>query len=78
MITALTILLILLAGDLFFCCLLLIFVWYQRRCLDQSQPQGGEAPARSDSSLGCLIVLCFSGAVTLLLLAWWLWPLTQT
>jgi len=76
MITALTILLILFAGDLFFCGLILIFVWYQRRRLDQLRIEEGEAPARSDPSLGCLLALSFSGAVSLLLLAWRLWSLS--
>jgi|YNPBryunderm2012_1023409.scaffolds.fasta_scaffold07217_5 hypothetical protein len=76
MITALTILLILFAGDLFFCGLILLFVWHQRRRLDQLRIEEGEAPAPSDPSLGCLMAISFSGSVSSLLLAWWLWSLS--
>ncbi|GIW83573.1 MAG: hypothetical protein KatS3mg106_086 [Gemmataceae bacterium] len=74
MITALVILLLLLAGDLFFCFVLLLFVWYHQRRDSQAQPEEADAATQPDPSLGCLMAFSLAGAALLLLLAWLLWP----
>lgn len=75
MITALVILLLLLAGDLFSGFALLLFVWYHQRRDGHTKQEEGESGAKLDPSLGCLMALCLAGVVLLLFLAWQLWPL---
>lgn len=76
MATVLSVVLLLLAGDLCACGLLLAVVWYQYRLLGGQAGTGDQAGSDAQGQLGCLLAGCLLGAMALVLLAWRVWSIT--
>ena len=68
--TALVILILLAAADLFTSVLLLSLVWVEHRRVRREAAVAGEVIASANQQIGCLVGFCFLGVFVLILSAW--------